>query len=199
MVIDPYIDADTGILRNLLGARTAEELAYRESQIVFANEMALSTDDIAPTRDIAELALIHKKLFAEVYDWAGQFRVVDIKKNEEGAEFFLPKSKIVTACNYIFAELQKNDYLHHVDKHDFTIALADFYDKLNYIHPFREGNGRVQRLFWSRVAQNAGYRIDWSKVIGSENNEVSRLAAEQMDLSGLERMFQRIVTVSENE
>jgi cell filamentation protein len=76
----------------------------------------------------------------------------------------------------------------------FVKRLAHYYDQLNYIHPFREGNGRTQRVFWGRVAHDAGYAINWDAVIGNENDEASKLAAENMDLSGLEAMFGRIVS-----
>jgi cell filamentation protein len=72
--------------------------------------------------------------------------------------------------------------------------LAYYYDQLNFIHPFREGNGRTQRIFWTRVARDAGYEIDWDAATGDENDEASRVAAEEMDLSNLEAMFRRIVT-----
>ncbi len=77
---------------------------------------------------------------------------------------------------------------------DFVERLAYYYDQLNYIHPFREGNGRTQRVFWTRVARDAGYEINWDAIIGDENDEASRIAAEAMDLSGLKRMFHGIVT-----
>ncbi len=75
----------------------------------------------------------------------------------------------------------------------FIERLAYFYDQLNYIHPFREGNGRTQRIFWTRVAHDAGYEISWDKIAGDENYEASRLGAEEMDLSGLIAMFRKIV------
>lgn len=119
---------------------------------------------------------------------------MDIKKNDDSAEFFLIVSKITEAAHYVFSELANENYLSSLGQHDFVKRLAYFYDQLNYIHPFREGNGRTQRVFWSRVAQDAGYEIDWSGVIGSENDEASRLAAEQMNLTLLEEMFERIVS-----
>lgn len=71
--------------------------------------------------------------------------------------------------------------------------MAYFYDQLNYIHPFREGNGRAQRVLWNRIAKDAGYDLDWTLVVSDENDKASRLASEQMDLSGLIAMFERIV------
>lgn len=191
--VDPYIDQTTGLLKNLLGAATNEELAEREAQIVFANQLELESVSIPRTNDFDEVLLIHEQLFKDVYEWAGRTRTVDIKKSEEGAEFFLIVSKITEAANYVFGELAKENYLKGLDKTEFPERLAHHYDQLNYIHPFREGNGRVQRVFWTRVAKDAGYEIDWDAVIGNENDEASRLAAEEMDLSALKDMFDRIV------
>lgn len=193
--VDPYIDEHTGLLKNLLGATSADQFEELEPQIVFANELELESISIPRTNDLDEIRLIHKQLFKGVYDWAGQIRTVDIKKNAEDAEYFLLFGKIQGAANYVFAELAKENWLQDLVREDFVKRLAYHYDQLNYIHPFREGNGRVQRIFWTRVANDAGYEIDWSAVVGDENDEASRLAAEKMDLSALESMFSRIVGV----
>lgn len=192
--IDPYFDENIGELRNLLGATSAEEFHALEPQIVFANELELESIGIPRTNDLNEVLLIHKQLFKGVYDWAGKIRTVDIKKNDTGAEYFLVVSKITGAATYVFSELAKEDCLKNLPRDAFVKRLAHHYDQLNYIHPFREGNGRTQRIFWSRVAHDAGYEIDWEGVRDSENDEASRLAAENMNLSGLEAMFERIVT-----
>lgn len=197
--IDPYFDEAIGDLKNLLGAKSSTELKEIEPQIVFANELELESISIPRTNDFTELLLIHKQLFKGVYDWAGQIRTVDIKKNDEGAEYFLIVSKINGAANYVFAELAKENCLQVMPKEDFIKRLAYFYDQLNYIHPFREGNGRAQRVFWSRVAKDAGYEIDWNLIKDDENDEASRIAAEDMDLSKLEAMFTRIVKALEQE
>ena len=177
---DPYFDENIGDLRNLLGAKSSEELRGLEPQIVFANELELVSLDIPRTNDLAELLAIHGQLFKGVYDWAGEIRTVDIKKNSDSAE-------------YVFGELAKERYLRGLPASEFTERLAYFYDQVNYIHPFREGNGRAQRVFWNRVSHDAGYEIDWDAVVGDENDEASRLAAEHMDISALKTMFERII------
>lgn len=191
--VDPYFDESIGELRNLLGARSAEELHEREPQIVFANEFELGTLSIPRSNDLEEVLLIHKQLFKGVYDWAGKIRTVDIRKNNQGSEFFLIVSKIPDGASYVFTELAKENHLIGLDGESFIKRLTYYYDQLNFIHPFREGNGRTQRIFWSRVARDAGYRIDWDAIVGDENNEACRLAAEDMNLSGLEAMFSKIV------
>lgn len=192
--VDPYIDVSTGTLKNLLGASSPEALQELEPQIVFANQLELESLDIPRTNDLDELLLIHAQLFKGVYDWAGKARTVDIKKDDEGAEYFLIVGKIADAAQYVFTGLAKENHLQGLDQVTFIERLAHYYDQLNFIHPFREGNGRTQRIFWSRVAQDAGYVIDWDAVVGDENDEASRLAAEEMDLSGLEAMFAKIAS-----
>ncbi len=191
--VDPYFDENIGDLRNLLGAKSSDELKELEPQIVFANELELISLGIPRTNDLTELLLIHKQLFKGVYDWAGQIRTVDIKKNAGNAEYFLIVSKVIVAANYIFTELAKEKHLEHLPMNEFVRRLAYYYDQLNYIHPFREGNGRAQRVFWNRVGQDAGYEIDWDLIVGDENDQASKLAAEQMNPSGLEGMFTKIV------
>lgn len=190
---DPYLDEETGILRNLLGARTVAELNELEAQIVFANEIELESCEILKTGDFNELLAIHEQLFKGVFDWAGEIRIVDIKKNSDDAEFFLPKSKIITAGQFVSSELGKEKYLTGLNLEVFIKRLAYHYDQINYIHPFREGNGRAQRIFWSRIATRAGFEVDWAAIEGEENNEASRIAAEEMDIKPLEFMFSRIV------
>jgi len=190
--VDPYFDDKIGVLRNLLGATSSKELKELEPQIVFANELELKSVAIPRTNDFTELLRIHKQLFKGVYDWAGRARSVDIKKNDQNSDYFLIVSKIDTAANYVFTEFATANYLQGLAQHDFVDQLAYFYDQLNYIHPFREGNGRAQRVFWNRVAIDAGYELDWSQVVGSENDEASRIAAEQMDISALIAMLKKI-------
>ena len=192
---DPYFDPAIGELRNLLGARTSDELRQLEPQAVFANELELTTAPISRTNDLAELCALHGWLFKGVYDWAGQLRVVDIRKNAGETSFFLPGGYIERASGFVFTELADEHHLTGLDVEQFAHRLAYFYDQLNYIHPFREGNGRTQRVFWTRVAADAGYDIDWDQIVGTENDEACRVAMEDDDRGPLEAMFRRITTV----
>lgn len=197
--VDPYFDGSIGCLRNLLNAKSAAELQELEPQVVFANELELESINISRSNDLCEVLRIHEQLFKGVYDWAGQVRTVDIRKNDGDSEFFLPFSKILDAGNYIFTEFAKENRLQGLSREVFVKRLAHYYDQLNYIHPFREGNGRTQRIFWSRVARDARYAINWDAIMDGENDSASRLAAETMNLSGLEAMFAKIVAEYEHQ
>jgi len=190
---DPYLDYENGVLRNLVKATSEERLNLIEADITSSQATGVNSANISRTNDLKELQAIHKHLFEKIYDWAGQIRIVDIFKNVEGADYFLLVSQIYVAADYVFGELKAEDFLRGLEHKKFVERLAYFYDQLNFIHPFREGNGRTQRIFWSRVAKDAGYLIDWDKLEKAENDEASRMAAENSDLSLLVKMIDKVV------
>ena len=110
--VDPYIDPETGILRNLVNAKTTEELRKAEGDIIFAAEMELS--EIPHTVDLKELKGIHKKLFGKVYDWAGKLRTVNISRGDE--EIFLDYPYLTNGTKYFFDELAKENHLQNCDR-----------------------------------------------------------------------------------
>ncbi len=187
--IDPYLDLETGILRNFAGANTQEKLRKAETDVAGMAELTLG--DVPRSNNLAELQAIHKALFGKIYDWAGEIRTVDIKKGSE--EFFLFVFQILEGAKFVFDELAKENTLKNLSKEDFVKRLAYFYEQVNFIHPFREGNGRTQRVFWNRVAADAGYFIDWSQVVGGELDKASVEGREHHNLEPLEEMFARIV------
>ncbi len=192
--VDPYLDPETGVLRNKVGARTKVVLDDAEGDLSFARLMQLMDRPPKATGDLDELRAIHGRLFQDVYEWAGQVRTVDVRKNVEGAEFFLPVSMIDRAAGYAAEELRADNNLRGLDRDRFIDRLAYHYDQFNYIHPFREGNGRTQRVLWNRVARDAGWQLDWRGVRGSTNDRASRAASEQRDFGPLREMFSGIVT-----
>lgn len=187
--VDPYIDRDTGILRNLVGAKSLRELRKAEGDVVTFAEISLK--GVEHTVDLVELRKIHKALFGRIYDWAGDLRAVDIRKGSE--EYFLDYRFLENGAKFVFDALKTENCLKSLERSVFVKRLAYFYEQLNFIHPFREGNGRAQRVFWQRVASEAGYKIDWSKVVGDELDEASLVGRVRGDLSLLEGMFERIV------
>ncbi len=191
---DPYLDPHTGILTNLIGARTAVELAAAEADLVAVRTLQLWRHPPAPTRDLVELQAIHRHLFQDVYPWAGQLRTVDLRKTVPGAQPFLPVSMITRSAGFVFDQLRQDRYLQHLDRDRFIERLAYHYDQVNYLHPFREGNGRTQRFFFDRLAVAAGWWLDWTQITGAVNDAASRAAAEDHDLAALQEMFAVILT-----
>ncbi|QLD12414.1 Fic/DOC family protein [Microbacterium oleivorans] len=192
--LDPYLIPGTAVLRNLLGITTSDELSAAEADLSFARALQLVEEPVAATNDLTELQRIHFHLFQDVYDWAGQIRTIDVRKNIPGAEFFLPHGYIEHAAALCFAELAEDGHLAGLPRVEFVRKLAYHYEKINYIHPFREGNGRMQRIYWNRVALAAGWQLDWRTVHGEENHSAARAGSDQQDLGPLISMFDKIVT-----
>lgn len=193
--VDPYLDPSTGLLRNRVGAGTRESLEVAEADLTALRAVELVGRPVKPTGDLRQLQAIHQRLFQDVYEWAGELRTVDMRKGSDpAAEFFMPVSRLQSGAGFAFQELADDNYLRGLDEDRFVSRLAHHYDQVNYLHPFREGNGRTQRILWTQIAQEAGYELDWRGVTGKVNDQASRDAMEKQDLAGLRSMFDTIAT-----
>src|SRR5215213_9112749 len=182
--IDSYIDPATGTLRNLLGARTDEELHQLESNVTAAALYRLNLNPVAGSYDLDHLCAIHAELFKDVYPWAGRIRTVEIAKGEP----FRLAETIVETSNALFNHLAAEDHLRGLDLYSFTDHVSAYYAALNHIHPFREGNGRTQRAFLSQLARDAGYDILWERLDSRVNVAACREAIHN-DLEPLQVAF----------
>lgn len=104
---------------------------------------------------------LHYYVFSDIYEWAGKIRNVDMSK--KGTRF-CPPEKIETRGRAIFEYLSKKSYFTALANEEFVKEFTELYCRLNYLHPFREGNGRVQRLFLSMLLKNMEKSIDFSKI-----------------------------------
>jgi len=174
---DPYIDQSSGCLRNLLDIKDSEELSRVETALVLNRcyELELASFDssdriVDKTFDFDHLKGIHKHLFQDVYEWAGQTRHVDIAKGETR---FLPHSLIERGAYNVFSELKEQNYLKGLAPGDFSKYAGYYLGEINHIHPFREGNGRAQREFINQLAHHNGYYIEWKNVSQKQMIEAS--------------------------
>jgi len=162
---DPYTDPVTGVLRNKLGLRTAEELRTAEREITHAALIFLGEAPVQPSYDLAHLCAIHRRIFGDIYDWAGQLRTVAIAK---GSWFCLPQY-IESSAAEIFRVLHGEGLLRGLPRDVFTERLAYYLGEVNAVHPFREGNGRAQRAFFEQLASDVGFILDWQHLEADRN------------------------------
>ncbi len=149
--VDPdytYTDPKTGILRNLAGLTDPEALLFFESGAVAKRIQELYENPIK-IKGIESLFTIHKHLFQDVYAWAGEKRKVEISK--EGKQFF-PTTHFENAFRYIDSLISEFRKISKNNKKQIAKKLAEILDTVNYLHPFREGNGRTQREFLRLLA-----------------------------------------------
>ena len=179
--VDPYLDKDTGVLRNLLGISDQAELDNAESSLSFLRASQLLELPVEGEFDLAHLQAIHKRLFGDVYDWAGQVRQVEIQR---GDTVFARQLAIEGAARQLFGHLALEQHLSGLDDDRFGERAGYFLGEINVLHPFRDGNGRAQREFISQLARSTGRRIDWTGVSQAQMTRAS-IAAYRGDPSGL--------------
>lgn len=146
---------------NKLGLSDADELARVEYDLTAHATQAIINSPTPQKFDLNLFLDLHRRLFSNIYDFAGKFRTVNIAKPDSPVPFcyadFLPGE-----ADRIFTELAKDQYLVGLDQPAFVEKLVYYASELNALHPFREGNGRTTRLFLLLMAKNAGFLIDYS-------------------------------------
>lgn len=184
---DPYLDKDTGVLRNLLGIKNQATLDEAESSLSFLRTSELREKPVQGSFDLSHLQAIHQRLFCDVYDWAGQLRLVEIQK---GNTDFARHVVIESAARQLFGQLAKEQHLHGLDADRFSQRAGHYLGEINVLRPFREGNGRAQREFIAQLAMQAGHPIDWTGISQAEMVHAS-IAAYNTDAAELAGLIRR--------
>jgi cell filamentation protein len=151
-----YTDPKTGILRNLAGITDPDVLLFFESAAVAKRIQELYEKPIK-IKGADSLLSIHRHLFQDVYSWAGEKRKVEISK--AGKQFF-PTPHFDNAFRYIDTLISDYKNISNEDKLQIAEKLAEILDNINYLHPFREGNGRTQREFLRLLALEKGLTLN---------------------------------------
>lgn len=159
-------------LENKLCLTSTADLAREEERISKKKAAQLFDRKLLDTFDVgtfAGLAAIHKHLFEDIYDFAGELRTVNIAK---GNFRFAP-------LMYLQASL---DNIDKMPQSNFD-EIIEKYVEMNIAHPFREGNGRSIRIWLDHILKNEiGKVVDWSKV----DKEDYLLAMERSPIKDVE-------------
>lgn len=164
---DPYVYPGTLVLRNRLGIIDAAFLDKQERSLVV---LRIRRGVPRGAFDLAHLRAIHRHLFQDIYDWAGELRTVEIAKGEQQFQF---RQYIETGMADVHRRLVRGRFLHGLSAAEFAAEAAVIIGDINYIHPFREGNGRTQLQYLKQLAGAAGHRLDLAKIAGGRWNEAS--------------------------
>lgn len=158
---DRYTDPDSGVLKNIPGLRDQQALDAFEADVTAIRLLELAEHPIPGNFDLAHLKAMHRHLFRDVYDWAGELRTVDISK---GDSRFGNCRMIESYLEKVLSGIAAEDFLATCPPERFVSRLAHYMAEINAAHPFREGNGRVQRAFCALLAERAGYFIEFDQV-----------------------------------
>jgi cell filamentation protein len=183
-----YTDPKTGVLRNLGNITDYDDLVFFEASAVAKRTKELKQNPVKIT-GFSSLFAIHKYLFQDVYKWAGEKRTVEISK--AGKQFF-PLDHFDTALLYIDNLVSDFRRVGKKEKQKIACGLAGILDTVNELHPFREGNGRVQREFIRTLALEKGYTLNLNPadnadvyeryMSGTVESDTEKLSALILDL-----------------
>ena len=182
---DTYCYPGTDVLRNKAEITNAEDLDAYEGELSTLRSIEILENSVAGQFDLAHLKRIHLALLQDVYDWAGKIRTVDISR---GNSRFANVRFIESAANDIFNKLARENWLKGLDADALSKRLAHYLSEINALHPFREGNGRVQRIFISQLSQSAGYQLDYSDL---EQEQIYR--AMELAFNGDESILANLI------
>jgi len=164
--LDPIADncyPSTTILINKLEIKDEALLNEVEATLVSAKTAIWEQNPLSCTFDFRHYKDIHGFLFGDIYEWAGQIRTVNISKK---GIHFCQYEEIEDLSSRIFTYLHKHEHFKKLKRKEFLSEIINFYCVTNQLHPFREGNGRTQRVFITQLINNAGYSFDFADVDG---------------------------------
>ncbi len=177
-----YTYKNSNVLINKLNIKDEKKLKAYETKMVAFKLTTIQKLKFKRTYDENHLRFIHQYLFFEIYDFAGNYRLENItKENFLFSDFHYIEENIKDIMKKIDLEiLRAYDFERLVSK------ISEIMTDLNVLHPFREGNGRTTREFIRELLEDLGYEINWYLIDYDEILSASVMAViddkEQIEL-----------------
>ncbi len=165
----------TSTLVNLINERDPVRLQNFEHRKTMEAGLALSKNPIQGDYGLEHMAKIHHALFKDVYPFAGEVRDFGMRKkriNDPVTSRFARPDEF-PILNTLLKErvvdvlaLKNEDFVRNPKQHQqaFVDGISKAYETANELHPFREGNGRTQRVWLNQLAKEVGWQLDYSKI-----------------------------------
>ena len=199
-----YTYRGTHTVRNTFGVTDYDEFERIEAAIVKARYTEIAAGS-GPTGqfDGGLIKAFHRHLFQDVYEWAGRTRdervalsdgtvaTMPTMRKAEG-KLFTVGPAIPVALDAIGEKLRARNYLRGLRREEFAKQAGDIMAEINTVHPFREGNGRTQRVFMEQLAHAAGHDLNFTVISKERMIQASIAAHERNDTSMMRRMFDEI-------
>ncbi|UNE53785.1 BID domain-containing T4SS effector [Bartonella machadoae] len=154
--------------------------------------------------DSTYLCRIHHQLFQKTFEWAGLTRDVPFTfadgttavmpgmQKKDSEVFFAVGDEIQEGLQKLEQTLAEKNNLRGLTREDFVKEATPIFVSLNQLHPFRDGNGRVQRVFFENLAKAAGHQLDFSLATKERLTTASIAAAQDGDLEPMHHLFEDI-------
>ena len=157
---DPYLYRDVPVLRNKLDIKSETVLNRIEAEQSRANMMLLyGFRDFSP----AGLCEIHRFLFGDLYDWAGQYRIINIEKRERllaGRSVWYSNDEMIPGDLDTAFQCIHSAPWQDITREQFVHQLTHLFPPVWQVHPFREGNTRSVVMMMTFFVEHHGYYMD---------------------------------------
>ena len=179
---DSYFWPGTKVLRNLFGEHDQTLLNDLELMATTSRSFELAADPVQGVFGLPHLLAIHWHLFQDVYEWAGELRTapvfpVSMVKGGPSPEsitagdydaddpyrYFPAGEGMVAHLEMWFVRLNEPTAYETMRPAEFATAIAEPWGEINSAHPFREGNTRVQVIFFTQFAAAHGHFLDFER------------------------------------
>lgn len=183
---NPYIDQGTGVFKNKFGIDNHKDLKKVEYMVSSLNARELQEKPIQGKYDMEHMSAIHGHLLKEVYEWAGKPRTLNFSKkdplDQNWSTPFCKVDKLKDLSEDIKNNIENKNQLKGLSKEDFVKEISQVYQKVNFLHPFPEGNGRTTQTMMKQLANGAGYDLDFKAVHSQVWNQAAARSQQQVNL-----------------
>ncbi|EJF76716.1 hypothetical protein MCO_01555 [Bartonella sp. DB5-6] len=199
-----YTYPNSNTLKNKYGIKNLKLFLEKCSHDTTKAMINLRTEPLPEQFDASYLCHIHKSLFSNTFEWAGQLRNIPFTF-EDGTIAVMPEmkrtgwesafaigDKIQEGLQRLDQTLREKNNLQGLTREDFISETMEMFNSLNHIHPFREGNGRTQRFFFENLAKAAGHQLNFSLVTKERMMVASVAVTEDGNLEPMKHLFEDI-------
>lgn len=175
MVKDPYIDSN-GVLLNKLNYTSEKELKQAEVDICIPKIITASAKFANSSFSVQTIKDIHKHIFGDIYEWAGDFRKISIEKVEKRVipgitiQYTDPKN-IQNELQSVLETMSRTDWK-SLSLEDKSMTFSKLLAKMWRVHPFRDGNTRTTVTFASIFSRSKGFPLDLAYILPNLTREV---------------------------
>ncbi|WP_273782730.1 BID domain-containing T4SS effector [Bartonella sp. ML69XJBT] len=202
MLEQNYLYKNTKTLKNKYGIKNRQKLYDRVARDAAKEAVNLRYEPAPQKLDAAYLKTLHWSLFHQSFEWAGQTRDKSFTFSDgstarmpamrpKGHEVpFAVGGQIHKELRQLEKMLRTKDNLRGLSRQEFAANAAHVYMLLDHAHPFRKGNGRVQRMFMEKLGQVAGHHIDFSSITYERLTQASIQAMQRSNPEPMHHLFE---------
>ncbi len=178
---------------NLLNLKTAQEINFAERLGATLVDKYIEKHILKYPYNEKILCLLHRRMFKYIYNWAGNYRQEEMVVGRHESDT-LDWEKIPKKISHFFKQFNATPQKTMKNKKLLIQKLVFFHQQLAWIHPFKDGNGRIIRLMCDLIAWKWGYKLEWHLEKGKSRkhyHHAVRYAVHHQKTAQLSRIISR--------